>query len=93
MATIAGGKFSLDGKVYKLNLNDGQNHLHGGPKGFFKVIWDIEQLDSQSVRLTYVSPDGEEGYPGEVKISVFIQLPMTMLCELTIMERPTGRLF
>jgi aldose 1-epimerase len=67
---IAGGKFSLDGKVYQLNLNDGPNHLHGGPKGFFKVIWDIEQLDSQSVRLTYVSPDGEEGYPGEVKISV-----------------------
>lgn len=67
---IAGGKFSLDGKVYQLNLNDGPNHLHGGPKGFFKVIWDIEQLDSQSVRLSYVSPDGEEGYPGEVKISV-----------------------
>ncbi|HOU17951.1 MAG TPA: aldose epimerase family protein [Candidatus Marinimicrobia bacterium] len=67
---IAGGKFSLDGKVYQLNLNDGPNHLHGGPKGFFKVIWDIEQLDSQSVRLTYVSPDGEKGYPGEVKISV-----------------------
>jgi aldose 1-epimerase len=67
---IAGGKFSLDGKVYQLNLNDGPNHLHGGPKGFFKVIWDIEQLDNQSVRLTYVSPDGEEGYPGEVKISV-----------------------
>ncbi|HRU92852.1 MAG TPA: aldose epimerase family protein [Candidatus Marinimicrobia bacterium] len=67
---IAGGKFSLDGKVYQLNLNDGPNHLHGGPRGFFKVIWDIEQLDGKSVRLTYVSPDGEEGYPGEVKITV-----------------------
>jgi aldose 1-epimerase len=71
---IAGGKFSLDGKVYQLSLNDGPNHLHGGPKGFFKVIWDIEQLDSKSVRLTYVSPDGEEGYPGEVKISVIYSI-------------------
>jgi len=67
---IAAGKFSLDGKVYQLNLNDGPNHLHGGPKGFFKVIWDIEQLESRSVRLTYISPDGEEGYPGEVKLTV-----------------------
>ncbi|MCK9484496.1 MAG: galactose mutarotase [Candidatus Marinimicrobia bacterium] len=67
---IAGGKFSLDGKVYQLNLNDGPNHLHGGPRGFFKVFWKAEPIDSRSVRLTYLSPDGEEGYPGEVKITV-----------------------
>lgn len=70
---IANGKFKLDGKEYSLAKNNGENHLHGGPKGFFKVLWDAEQLISKSVeslKLSYVSPDGEEGYPGTVTLNV-----------------------
>jgi len=67
---IGGGKFTLDGQVYQLSINDGANHLHGGPKGFFKQVWTAKQIDPSSVRLTYVSPAGEEGYPGKVEITV-----------------------
>ncbi len=70
---IAGGKFSLDGKEYQLALNDGENHLHGGIKGFNKVLWTAEPMEEErgaSLKLTYISPDGEEGYPGTVTITV-----------------------
>jgi aldose 1-epimerase len=70
---IANGKFILDGNEYQLARNNGENHLHGGPKGFFKVLWDAEPLISdagESLKLTYVSPDGEEGYPGTVELTV-----------------------
>lgn len=67
---IAGGKFTLDGQTYQLRLNDGPNHLHGGPRGFFKVFWQGEPVADDTVRLTYLSPAGEEGYPGEVQITV-----------------------
>src|SRR5476651_451105 len=69
---IAKGKFTLDGKTYTLATNDHTNHLHGGVKGFDKVIWTAEPVvDSiPSLTLTYLSKDGEEGYPGNLKVTV-----------------------
>jgi aldose 1-epimerase len=67
------GKFQLDGKTYQLTINSGENHLHGGFKGFYKAIWNVEPLENEpgnSLKLTYLSPDGEEGYPGTVRIAV-----------------------
>jgi aldose 1-epimerase len=66
---IKDAKFTLDGKTFKLAANDGQNHLHGGKKGWDKVVWNAEASDSArgpSVKFTYVSKDGDEGYPGTV---------------------------
>jgi aldose 1-epimerase len=70
---IAGGKFKLDGQDYKLAVNNGPNSLHGGLKGFDKQIWKAESAttpDGPSVKFSYTSADGEEGYPGEVKATV-----------------------
>ncbi|MGI0105747.1 aldose epimerase family protein [Salinimicrobium sp. WS361] len=67
---IANGKFSLDGEEYTLAQNDGQNHLHGGEKGFDKVVWTVEEADSTSLKLSYVSEDMEEGYPGRLETVV-----------------------
>lgn len=69
---IAKGKFTLDGKTYTLATNDHTNHLHGGVKGFDKVIWTAEPVTDSipSLTLTYLSKDGEEGYPGNLKVTV-----------------------
>ena len=70
---IGKGKFRLDGKEFQLALNDGQNHLHGGVVGFNKVVWNAEPIEGKngpSLKLTYSSKDGEEGYPGTVTITV-----------------------
>lgn len=70
---IAGGTFSLDGKEYQLATNNGPNHLHGGIRGFDKIIWAPEtQMDDSTatLKLTYLSPDGEEGYPGNLETTV-----------------------
>jgi aldose 1-epimerase len=69
---IAKGRFTLNGKAYQLATNDGPNHLHGGVKGFDKVVWKAEVVpgDAPSVRFSYLSPDGEEGYPGNLSVSV-----------------------
>ena len=70
---IAKGRFSLDGTKYKLVVNNGENHLHGGLKGFDKVIWKSEKIENGKgvgVRLSYLSKDGEEGYPGNLKLQV-----------------------
>lgn len=71
---IAGGKFTLDGKTYQLALNNGPNHLHGGPtRSLGKVDWSAEQLEGPEgpgVRFRYTSPDGEEGYPGALAMTV-----------------------
>lgn len=68
---IAKGKFTLDGKEYTLATNNGANHLHGGNKGFDKAIWQAEPMPQQNaIQFTYVSPDGEEGYPGKLTSTV-----------------------
>jgi aldose 1-epimerase len=70
---IAGGRFSLDDSEYELAVNNGPNHLHGGLTGFDKVVWQAKPYETESecgVVLTYVSADGEEGYPGELSVSV-----------------------
>jgi len=72
---IAKGRFMLDGTVYdKLAINNGPNSLHGGIKGFNAVVWDITQPESQTVELTYLSKDGEEGFPGTLKTVVTYHL-------------------
>ena len=68
---IANGKFMLDGKTYSLPQNDGPNTLHGGLKGFDKVTWEGEPLKGKNaVAFTYLSKDGEEGFPGNLKVKV-----------------------
>jgi aldose 1-epimerase len=70
---IAKGRFTLDGKEYALVTNNGPNHLHGGRKGFDKVVWKATPRpnpDGDSLELTYVSKDGEEGYPGTLTTSL-----------------------
>ena len=69
---IAKGKFSLDGVEYTLAVNNAPNHLHGGVKGFDKVVWTVEEAEvgehGPELELTYLSKDGEEGYPGNLKV-------------------------
>ena len=64
---IGGGKITVDGESYRLPLNDGVNHLHGGFKGFDKRVWASEIIDENALQLTYTSLDGEEGYPGNLE--------------------------
>jgi aldose 1-epimerase len=74
---IAKGKFSIDGKAYTLETNDGPNSLHGGAKGFDKRMWKIETVSSgpeAKVVLSYVSADGEAGFPGELKVTATYSL-------------------
>lgn len=70
---IAKGQFTLDGRTYKLAVNNGPNHLHGGIKGFDKQVWSARPIDGPTgigVAFTRVSPDGEEGYPGNLTATV-----------------------
>ncbi len=69
---IGDAKFTLDGKTYQLAANDGKNHLHGGLKGFDKVVWNASVPDDSipSLSLHYISKDGEEGYPGNLDVTV-----------------------
>ncbi|HEV7500307.1 MAG TPA: aldose epimerase family protein, partial [Vicinamibacteria bacterium] len=67
---IAKGRFTLDGKTYTLATNNGPNHLHGGVKGFDKVVWKAEPGAGASVTFRYTSADGEEGYPGTLSARV-----------------------
>jgi aldose 1-epimerase len=71
---IAKGRFVLDDKEYRLAVNNGPNHLHGGLKGFNAVVWGAQQIDEQTIELTYVSPDGEEGYPGTLTTKITYRL-------------------
>jgi aldose 1-epimerase len=74
---IKNGLFELDGKSYELAQNDGANHLHGGLRGFNKVVWaarPIQTDEGPALELRYVSPDGEEGYPSSLAVTVTYQL-------------------
>lgn len=71
---IAKGRFELDGKTYQLAKNHQGNHLHGGLAGFDRVIWKAEQPSKRSVRFSRLSPDGEEGYPGNLEVAVVYTL-------------------
>jgi aldose 1-epimerase len=75
---IAGGQFTLDGTLFHLPKNDGPNSLHGGTRGFNKRVWtgvDRSSANAQVLELSYTSQDGEEGYPGTLKVKVTYTLP------------------
>jgi len=87
---IGNARFSLDGTTYELAANNGKNHLHGGRRGFDKVVWKGEPIDrggDVGVALTYVSADGEEGYPGTLNVAVTYTL--TARDELIVDYRAT----
>jgi aldose 1-epimerase len=70
---IANGQFSLNDSIYQLTINNNENHLHGGTNGFYKKVWDAKSFKidgNDALELTYFSKDGEEGYPGNLNISV-----------------------
>lgn len=67
---IAKGKFELEGVEYSLPINNGVNHLHGGTGGFHNVVWDVKAVSDSSIVLTYLSKDGEMGYPGNLNVEV-----------------------
>ncbi len=74
---IAKGRFGLDGQEYVLAANNGEHHLHGGLRGFDKQVWDANEYrkdEEAGIELTYTSRDGEEGYPGELKVRVIYSL-------------------
>lgn len=74
---IGKGQFELDGKKYQLTLNDGVNHLHGGTVGFDKILWDAKPFKTDTtvgVTLTHLSPDGDQGYPGNLNVTVVYEL-------------------
>jgi aldose 1-epimerase len=70
---IAAGRFTLDGQTFQLPINNGPNHLHGGTSGFDKALWDT-RITGDGLLLSLVSPDGEQGYPGELHLRVLIAL-------------------
>lgn len=71
---VAFGKFSLEGQAYSLPVNNGVNHLHGGPEGFHVQVWDVEKVNDQELVLKYHSLHGEQGYPGNLNVKVLFAL-------------------
>jgi aldose 1-epimerase len=90
---IAGASFTLDGREYRLAANSGTNSIHGGPNGFDRALWSIAKVINgprASVTLTHTSPDGDEGFPGEMKLSVTYTLDEQNVLTLT-MEATTSK--
>lgn len=88
---IAGGRFTLDGKEYTLPVNNGPNHLHGGPEGFQNKVWD-SRTDGNAVEFMYFSEDTEAGYPGNVKVVARYEWTDDNVLSLTITavtDKPT----
>jgi len=83
---IAQGRFTLDGVEHQLAVNDGANHLHGGAQGFDKVVWDAA-VEGEALVLRYRSPDGEQGYPGNLDVQASYTLGDD--CALTVDFRAT----
>lgn len=82
---IKGGKFVIGEHEYQLDQNDGNNHLHGGRKGFYNSLWNTVKLNSSeepSIELNYHSSNGEQGYPGSLTLSVFYKLTETNALEI-----------
>ena len=71
---IKDAKFTLEGKDYKLAENNGPNSLHGGKEGFNMKVWDVKSISENEIILHYLSPDGEEGYPGNLDVTLTYQL-------------------
>ena len=71
---IGGGCFTLDGKTYHLSKNENGSTLHGGAVGFDKVIWEVVDIDTTRLALRHVSPDGDQGFPGEVTVNATYRL-------------------
>lgn len=92
---IAGGRFSLDGQTYTLAINNPPNHLHGGRQGFAKKLWSgsiVTRDGVEGVRMVYLSPDGEEGYPGNLTttVSYFLSEANELRIQFTATtDRPT----
>lgn len=76
---ISNGRLELDGKTYQLTKNRGEHHIHGGERGFDKHVWDIIKTDRRSVTLRIRSPDGDEGYPGNLEAEVTYALSQDSL--------------
>jgi aldose 1-epimerase len=89
---IADGHFTLDGTTYQLAVNNGPNHLHGGLKGFDKAVWNAEPQSGAAVKFSYTSADGEENYPGQVRVTVLMALTDKNECSIdytAVSDKPT----
>ncbi len=87
---IGKAQFDIDGKTYKLDVNNGINHLHGGSQGFWALLWDTKSFKTENsvgLTLTHTSPDGDQGYPGNLKVTVVYEL--TNNNEFTITYKAT----
>ena len=81
---IAGGEFEIDGRRYKLPTNDRGATLHGGPRGFDKVLWNVTAAAEETLTLAYTSPDGDQGFPGELVVEARYRIcGMTLGLEFT----------
>ncbi|MGN6400991.1 MAG: aldose epimerase family protein [Flavisolibacter sp.] len=89
---IAKGRFQLNHHEYELAINNGPNHLHGGPQGFHSKVWDVDEVTDNSITLSYLSPDGEEGYPGNMTVTVTFSLSAqneVVIAYRAITDKPT----
>ncbi|MGN0202128.1 MAG: aldose epimerase family protein [Candidatus Cryptobacteroides sp.] len=87
---IAKGRFTLDGKDYELPVNNGPNHLHGGPEGFQNKVWD-SRIEGDAVEFMYFSEDGEAGYPGNLKVVAHYEWSEDNALELTFTAQSDAR--